>query len=860
MKKSSKGLLFLSAIAVATMVSCSDDAPWTGSSDQGGIALDFSTDSRIMRSSRADDSQSPVVPDPSAFAVSIEKSDGSYSKNWSSVDGFNREKSFPIGDYTLSAYYGNVDEEGFTSPFYKGTTEVHVSPGAESTATVVATLANAMVSVRYTDDFADNFPQYSAAVQTEGHSKVVYAQNETRPAYIAPAKAKLNLTLTNDAGEQVTIQPAEFTAVARHHYVITIGVDGSAATGNLSLNVEFDEDVVAETVQVPLGDEIFSSPAPTISANGFKPEVAIESVEYAAIQSKPELHVFAYGGIKSAVLNVISSAYIPDFGKSVELVNADATTQQLLVNAGVDASGFYRNADKLGVVNLTKFVENLPAGQHTVELQVTDALTRTSEPIALKINKLNLEYEITAAEQADFMAPEIKVNLTSNTPDVKDKFIFQVPDANNRMVDAKILKVESLQVETGSYKFCYTLALDPQVRGEIDVNAVIGKKSRSCKVAMLVPQCTVETDAFARRVLLKLDVTPASVSDAFIQNLIFFNGSTQIPSSNVNYDKSSGVITITGLTPGSVYNALSMQCVNYDMNIPSFTTEAETAVNNGSFGLTTKTIDINPIQVGGLYHTGIFDYYNRTSLSYYEPTGWASVNKNTCWTGSSNINTWFLVPSTYVESGMTVIRSVGYSHAGTTPAKVNTGTSRKYYNTNAPSDAQLSKAAGELFLGSYNFNGSESRVDGVAFASRPASVSFRYKYVPVNNEKGEAYVRVYDAQGTQIAGGTLKLNASSTMQTQEIALSGYPFGKKAAKIQLGFRSTESGVTPAVKIPSGDALYEDGVKLNTDYYWTLAENTYHALATGSVLTIDDVQINYSSSSSFSKPRATRANKK
>ena len=98
MKNFSKGLIFLAAVSSVGLVSCSDESPWSGSDSEGGINLNFSSDARVVRQTRADDNVSPVVPDGNQFAVNLSKSDGSYSKDWNSIEAFNRETSFPIGD------------------------------------------------------------------------------------------------------------------------------------------------------------------------------------------------------------------------------------------------------------------------------------------------------------------------------------------------------------------------------------------------------------------------------------------------------------------------------------------------------------------------------------------------------------------------------------------------------------------------------------------------------------------------------------------------------------------------------------------------------------------------------------------
>ena len=110
MKKYQQGLLLLALLPGLGLTSCSDDNPWSGSDDMGGIALNLESDARLMRhSTRADDTNCPIVPDANAFGIRLSKSDKSYDKEWSSLEGFNKEEGFPIGDYTIEAVYGDMN-------------------------------------------------------------------------------------------------------------------------------------------------------------------------------------------------------------------------------------------------------------------------------------------------------------------------------------------------------------------------------------------------------------------------------------------------------------------------------------------------------------------------------------------------------------------------------------------------------------------------------------------------------------------------------------------------------------------------------------------------------------------------------
>lgn len=854
---------FLVAGCALALSSCADESPWAGSDSEGGINLRFSADGRVMRQSRADDNVSPVVPEPDSFSIDLTKSDGSYSKKWSGVEGFNRESGFPIGDYTLTASFGDLNTEGFDNPYYVGKTDVHVSPGVSSDAEVVAVLGNAMVSIRYSEDFKSNFSAYSAAVQTEGHDWLVFAQNESRPAFIAPSsEVKLNLTLTNFQGKQVTIQPAGFTAQPRHHYVVNIGVDGTA--GDLKLNVVFDDDVVSESVKVSLGDDLFNSPAPSVSAKGFNDGDTIDGFEYLTEMPSAEFQVFALGGLKEANLNIIAegSSYSPSFGKSAQLVNAPDLLQQQLASEGFKCSGFFKNVDKMGLVEFSDFLKKLPAGKYTVQLEAVDAMTRVSPAASLTVNLKRVELDFATPSAIAFGATEITVDINTNCAEIKDKVKFKAPDVNNRMVDA-VVKSSAMVNASGSlpYTIRYVLTVDPQSRAKVDVQAIFGGTTIYTSVPVNQPDFHIDTDAFAKSVVLRFS-GEAVASASVINGLSFYNNGVEIPVSNLIYNTAAKEVTITGLNPGVQYTSLTAKLGNYEQPVPAFTTEFATDITNGGFNSVSETINIPTIATGGKY-TGtaltIFSYQINSSILINTPDNWANLNQLTCYEKSSTLNTWFLVPSTFTENGEITIRSVGYNHAGTTPGVYNK--TLQYYCANAPKDEQLEKAAGELFLGTYSYNGSASRTDGIAWSSRPSTLSFDYKYTPYNGEQGEAYIYILGEGDVELAKQVVYLSAASSMTTKTVALNNYPFGSKAKKIKLGFKSTKSGQTPAVNIPSGEAL-NDGVTNPNNFTNPpkVEANKYKAKAVGSELVIDNVTLGYDPKAAAAAANAKRAESK
>lgn len=874
MIKPVKGVLLL-LLGTALLSSCADESPWTGSSTEGGINLEFSADGRVIRQTRADDDGvSPVVPLAEQFCVNLRNSDGSYSKDWSGIESFNKENSFPIGDYTLTASFGDINVQGFELPYFMGQASVQVAPNSETTVGIVATLANSMVSVRYSNAFVENFTKYSASVQSEGHDWVVFAQNEDRPAYIAPGNdVKLNLTLTDTEGREVTIQPATFTARPKTHYVITVDVDGS--TGTLVLNVVFEENVVNETVEVSLDDDLFTAEPPVVKTSGLVAGSVIEGFVGLTKIDRAEFQVFTFGGLSKTNLNFeTDGSYTPAFGKSAQLVNASADVQAQLSREGIECIGFFNKPEKMGIIRIADFVNRLPAGSHIIEVQAVDALTRVSDPVKLIFNLQPVKFSFVSPQSVFFGATQVVVDINTNCPDVKDKFTFQAPDSNNKMVDVEVLEIEEVQPAGDlGYTYRYKLAVAPQYGSEVDVEATYGGSTISTVVPVVVPEYTLVPDAFAHHVLLKLSSTtndPKQIAG----NLKFYNNGSEISPKNISYDETSGIIRIVGLTPHATYDKMESQLGRVSKAVPSFTTELDAAVPNGNFSASSQTINLPNINVGGEFYISavIKRTYTQlfTTIMRSTPNDWANLNQLTCFPGSNNQNTWYMVPSTWTENEQAVIQSVGYNHDGKEIPFSNNGVTTRYYCTNVPEEGDLVKSTGELFLGSYPFSANnEVRADGILWTSRPSSLSFEYKYTPQSEgEQGEAYISVLAANGQVLSSKTVYLDAQSNMTPVNIILPTYPFGQAAASIKIGFKSTRLGQVPAIYIPTGEELKEDGVNVG-NYQGGAANNghgrleisDYKAYASGSKLIVDNVSLGYDFNSNASPaPKRKTSNKR
>lgn len=847
MKKLFKTLLF--GCALVGLSACSADDPWGSNQGEGKINLRLTTSSSLVEATTAQTraEETLEVPDVSKFSVSLDKNDNSYSKTWSSLDEFAAEDAFPTGIYTITAFYGDVAGEGFDKPYYEGTADVTVLEARTTDVSVEAALANSLVSVGYTDAFKSYFGSWGATVHSEGNGFNEIPQGEKRPVYIVPGNVDISLALTSKDGKETKVQPTSFKAEPRHRYHVVFDVN-SGNEGEMQLTVNLDESIEQESVVIDLTDELFTTPGPEVTPTGFVNGQTVEALEGSAIATNFIYNVVCRGQMRSAKLTVKSN-YTPSFGNEIDLC---ASTASVLQEAGLDAKGFVNNPDRLAVLNVSDFVAGLPTGDHEITLVVMDKFSRVSEPVTLVVK--NVPTEISAKAYATFYGTnDAVVEVTYNGANPTKYITFTSPDDYGSWKPVKVLNCvegsRSRAFESKTYQF--TLEVNDTQRDEIPVKVFLrGKEKQEVKIPVIMPKYTITTDARAHKVGLKFAADDSRLNSEIVRSVRIFVAGPEEDNVVFTRDAQNGIVWVSELTSNSNYTVQTTLAKGDDAKKTdpvSFKTEEETQIN-GDFKDTKQTINIEDVQVGGLFRVSPVDYPNKSSIARSEATGWASLNQLTCWKDSKNKNTWFLVPSTFVETEDGVptatIRTVGYNHDGITPETSGGAGNRKYYCENAPSQSQLQKCAGEMFLGSYSYNGTESRTDGMKFSSRPSSLSFEYTYTPNGDEKANVLIEVLNASGEVIARGERQLGSNGNMKSEIIDLPEYKFGTKAAKLRVSFKSSTA-PSPGITIPSGKAL-DEGIPAGLSHLVNeriINANSYKAFAKGSELKVRNIKLNY-----------------
>ena len=897
------------------LAACADESPFedTTKRGEGKITLSLTSSSEVKTSIPHFRSETTeiVVPPVSLFQIRLSKTDGSYAKTWSNIDEFAKETEFSIGQYSLEAYYGTPDSQGFIKPsekgyehaYYYGITEnIMVLENQETPVKINASLANSLVWVEYTDAFKNFFRSWNTILKTSGKGDVELGSEEGK-SYVSPGKVDIVMDAVLENGNPVFLNPAEFDAEAQHMYKITYDIF-NGDNGNAILSVKFNDDPEAtHDIPVELSDEVVSAGVPVVSLVGFESSQIFETQAGTPFNNDVKYEVLAKGGIAKAILKISSDTYSSSFldNGQIDLCSATAEQQKAIEKAGIKARGFFSNPEKMAFLDMNDFCNNLPAGIHEISLMVTDQNQHTNDPETptVKIISVNTNSVITKTESI-FGNNYADITVEYDGPDPTKNgvnpfsFKFVIPRTGLEYpVEIKAIGTETNSLTRAIYQshiYVFRVGLPEEAADSYPLRMYFNGSSNpvddSHTVDIIYPDYTVEYDAFAKWMRLRVAGIENDVNKKklFTERLRVFVDGNEIE--NVSKDIQTGIISFEGLTPDKDYNLKTSLQISKIPQIFSETSrihmEAEIDVPNGDFTNfdEDKKIEINAINIGSEYTVKVLfggEYQNKTSIIREVPMGWGTLNNETCDLNSSNKNTWYLVPSTFIESfsdsqnNYCTIRSVAYSHDGenlsaSTGGKWQGQGNTNYYGETTPNLNNLDKSIGELSLGN------RENFDGIEFMSRPSKLVFDYSYMCYNQdnqlpeENGYVEIIIKDSNKKVLAKEVKKLECTSKwsldsnnlpfledpITKMKIELSSYEFGSKAAYLKIIFKSKFNEGTPNIYMPTGELLSEglhaNELKKDGNCYLNSADrnrpaNSYHAFCMGSELKVANVHFEY-----------------
>lgn len=826
------GLLPLAALLFA---SCSDENGLdSGATGKLNISLkpDYSLTSSVGEDSRATQSQAPEI-NLADVTIHIVKDDGSVDKEFPYSE-LEANSTLPTGAYTLEAYYGSENDEGFEKPYFYGAAEFHIYDNETSNPEVLISLSNSMVSVTYSEAFKNYFSAYTTTLQSEAGVPVTFSQIENRPAYLKPGEIAITINATKTTGTQISLQPASIKAKAKTYYNVTFDVNGGNV-GDATLTITFDDATTLEPIEIDLSDELVKAPAPVLTAKGFESGVSFDVKEGDVLGEAVQIVGIAESGIAEVTLG-IQSAYLQAKGwpSSIELVGASEDEKTLLRDMGFEIAGLWSNVDKMFVIKFNKVISALKAEgadpSHAFTVQVKDKYSKVAEsPLTLSFNTNPVSLSFVAAETLYQGAKTLALTVNYTGDNLANNVKFY---AINSAGGEQQCAIQSVATVTEGEQYTVVIAI-PATTNDLklwaDYNGIF-----------TTPQVTVPN---TYKYTLSVDEgnvwsheATITVSDAAaLGGKLYLNGAEY-----TNYTTEGANITIKGLAKTTQYTVRLADSEGFISTLVSFTTEDERAVPNGDFETLTQTISVSDMNQGAQYNIWPIDYQNTQTFAISEPNGWGSINNITCNTKASNLNSWFIVPSTYnttlswsakqgfggsketpaVYSGLTpqsgnnamVVRNVGWDAKGTSPSNSGGAFNTTYYCENIPTVANAS--AGQLFL-------------ETSFSVRPEKLTGYYKYKLCDakldeNEKAKVTVTVYDSSNAVVGQGSVELGAQANYTQFNVPVT-YSVLKKANKIKIMITSSNRA--------------EGSVKVS-DHLGEREASKY-----GAILTVDNLSFSY-----------------
>lgn len=765
-----------------------------------------------------------LAPDAGDFTIAL--MDGNVVKtSWEKFSEYPKYAVLPVGAYTLKAYYGSPDAEGFESPYYVGTQEITIEDDATVDAFITCYLTNVKVAIEYTDAFKKYFSEYETTVQSAGGKPVNFVKDEVRAAYVKPGDISVYANVKKQNGQSAKLNVLDIAeAKAREFYRLTLDVDAGSST----LKISFDNTTVDKPIEINISDEVLNMQPPFFTRSGYESGVMQEVIEGGVI-SPLSMLITARNGIKKCVLNTQSTSLIAQgWPVSIDLVNVKEEDLQKMNALGLAVRGLSTNVDKMATLDFSEVIPYLQYisgdDESSFSLMVTDKIGRVNETEeVIKVKTLDNQFAVGTVDNVDLGVYEVTVPVTLKGDKERIKFQYL-----NGEVWTDI-SVSNINTE-GDINHKVTLALPFMATGNFEVKVAYGARSYLVPIGVNPPVFTVtasEADVWATKASITLIGINEGTTEylktqpvviEYIESAKFEGGSWITPAQT----KEGNVIEITGLPADAekenTYRVKAVLGDKESANILDITTEIAAQIPNSGFE------DWNLTKTNEGRWPWRMDVYRYYPHSPTDSSPWWATN-------SERSLAWIAYP---VQ--VTTCPAVIYTYdknSGNKAAEIHTaGSGGEYANT---SFSYLGGAfPGSLFIGTYKYsNKTETKVTGHAFSSRPSKVSFWYKYIPYQTDAFKVHVEVRSS-GNVIATGTFIPEAYSTEDDKyknvAVELNYSNKELKATDISIEFISTtQTSFSKNNLIIGGSIALTDVGNWETHY--------------GSRLKIDDVELIY-----------------
>ncbi len=788
---SAVNILTIVVLYTAMLTSCSAEQNNVTDS-QGFILPVVSIDSTLKywNSEQTLEIDTAEIPDVEELTLSLATSDSRFSHTWTTFSEYNPDQSFMSGDYTLSfSTSSELIEKGYVNLGAQQKFTLH--SGENLNIPVLLKPMVARVECYSSKTRGANFSLNTIGVHgSMGDYRYLPVKEDilSGHTYISPGDTYILAQLINSEGKELVILTDATISLGVAQVVETIV---EIENDNLSINFG------GAKTTTKIDANLFDVAIPRLEAVGFDPTKTFQAVEGVALENPFVVNVDASRALKHLFMTVNSPLYGDVNVREYDLI------ENGLPNLIVDISDDGQTAK----VDFTQIIENVAtryAASTRISLMAVDDLGLCSDLLSFEIITSTVDFSLMSTTPAVIGINQASITMSSSSPLVEmSDFKIQTKDEQGNVVACAICGMH-----TNSDNTLVTIDFEiPVGVKSIDVDVYyMGIKRLDAIIHRSNPQFAMSFDTYATTCYVHIDADNDNIIKSIVDMASFMANGERVTIWE-RYPE-DGIVVLSGLTPSTQY-IIEAKFASLDVAASAHTrTEDAEQVPDADFEDVEEIIDYKHLPSGGRYSATdlyIMNRQNYVDISVLWPKKyWASVNAKTFNPMASNVNTWYMQPSSEIVyesvSGTKSIKisSVGWSlDGGAIPDYIQKSGEYLPYNNNVPKVNH--RSAGRLFLGSYEFDTEtmqEKYVEGLTFASRPSSLNGFFKYQPdLDNptDRGRVNIKLYGEQNTNeeilIAEGVGIFRFAPDFTAFNVPLVYNVRGVKASRICIMFVST-----------------------------------------------------------------------
>lgn len=782
------------------------------------LNLDLNTKSDFRIITRAQPADSLFrIPECDEFKIQLLNASGSVIKEWERYS----EMPHPVklqanNKIQIKASHGTLGKSNFDAPYFSGDTTLLLQGDQENNITLTAGIENVLASVRYRDNFKNYFKDYSTQLITSVDT-ITFGKEEKRTAFLPTGKLDVLLNMTKNDLTTTSLRAVSLTSTkAAEYYRFNVTLGGEQ--GYEKLIISFDSSTIEQPIEIALPQDWQAHKKPY-----FTPAFDTLSVHKYLMGGSCAKGTFytlvtAIGKIGSCRIKTTSASLTAaGWPADVDLLSLTNANRNRLLRFGLTWSENMENAN-MAELDFSGIVTNLPAGKHTITVDVTDVSGQHCVPLNLKFHITPPLFELVAPDKpaiARSLEYPFKIRINGGAP---ENIIIEYLNENQIFGVKEWTKCNINDWKWNPTKDTVYMYTRVNInKPTIQFRAKYGDETTNeVTLSAINPTFRLQKDGpeWAKHACLNIEQTDGT--NGLAQNTLTEQYAIQISTDKTNWN----YVTTESLSFDKINNFVKFQVNKLEGNQTyyvrvAFDAKADLGICY-SEPIEIKTEEIlelpridfsdvtNSINKGGGY--GVDSYGLRKQdtkeVHYYEgKNSWLTVNEKTMPSvnDAKTVNTWYIIastlPYTFNETSGTLLRNVGWDNQGEEPAAKygSIFSATKLGDLTPPNIGHHS--AGKLFLGSgytYNHNNNtETYEEGIEFTSRPSVFRFSYAYKSINGDKAMVKIEVLDADNNTIGSGEETFQNQATLAQTSVAIKYTNTQKKAAKLKIMFASSSS---------------------------------------------------------------------